>query len=254
MKYGACVTGHNGVCQARYFGGRAVLPELTCGEGFVARPDPRSWELEDEWDQRVGDLQYRDVCEYAGGHGVSPAWYESDGRCETVRTTWLPSAEVERVAPSQIAHIELGMEALGALGDGAEAEAKLMPLVKHYRRWIEDQRSVLGSLSGSREQTAKDMLSEAEAAAGRIEAGIKSLANEDVFEAFRLANRAVATSFRQRQAQEADHGDPSKIEAPKWRPFLLAYLLMTVNGIGRWKNDDSSSWCRIVKTMTMLPT
>ncbi|MCH8037823.1 MAG: hypothetical protein IIC53_11990 [Proteobacteria bacterium] len=66
--------------------------ELTCTEGFVARPDPRSWELEDEWDQRVADIQYRDVCEYAVGHGVSPDWEETDGQCATVRTTWIPSA------------------------------------------------------------------------------------------------------------------------------------------------------------------
>lgn len=205
--------------------------ELTCGEGFVARPDPRSWELEDEWDQRVADLQYRDVCEYAVGHGVSPAWDETDGRCETVRTTWIPSAEVERVAPSQIAGVELGMEELGALADGAEAEAKLLPLVEHYRQWIRDQRAASASFTGSREQTAKDMLAEAETAAARIETGIKLLANEEVLEAFRLANRAVATAFRQRQMQNTDHRDPSKIDAPQWRPFQLAYLLMTIRGV-----------------------
>ncbi len=123
--------------------------ELTCEEGFVARPDPRSWEIEDEWDQRVADLQYRDVCEYAVGHGVSPDWDETDGRCETVRTTWIPSAEVERVAPSQIAGVELGLEPLGALADGGEAEAKLLPLVEHYREWIRDQRAASASLTGS---------------------------------------------------------------------------------------------------------
>lgn len=205
--------------------------ELTCKEGFVARPDPRSWELEDEWDQRVADLQYRDVCEYAVGHGVSPDWDETEGRCEMVRTTWIPSAEVERVAPSQITGVELGMEALGALADGSEAEAKLLPLVEHYREWIRDQRVASASLTGSREQTAKDMLAEAETAAARIEAGIKLLVNDDVLAAFRLANRTVATSFRQRQAQKADHRDPSKIDAPRWRPFQLAYLLMTIRGV-----------------------
>ena len=41
---------------------------------FVPRPNLRSLESHD-WDERVADLQYRDVCEYAVGHNISTdAW------------------------------------------------------------------------------------------------------------------------------------------------------------------------------------
>lgn len=109
---------------------------VSASDSFVPRPDLRgtaTGELADEWDERVADLQFRDAFEYAVGHGVSAtAKVENDSRCFEVRTTWIPTAEVERVAPANIPDVELGMEALGALADAAEASAKLSPLVTQF--------------------------------------------------------------------------------------------------------------------------
>jgi hypothetical protein len=47
---------------------------LRSAEPFFARPDLRGslgGELADEWDEQIGDLQYRDVFKYAVGHGVA---------------------------------------------------------------------------------------------------------------------------------------------------------------------------------------
>ena len=223
--------------------------DLNCAEGFVPRADPRGWEIEDEWDQRVADLQYRDVCEFAVGHGVSA---EADvvgcDPCHVTRTTWIPSAEVERVAPAEIPGIELSMEALGALKDGAEAEAKLNALVVRYREWIANQREIIPTLIGTRSQTARDMLTEAEIATNRIEAGIKLLADPDVLEAFRLANRAVARSARQRFARIQGKA-PEALNPPKWYPFQLAFLLMTIRGIADPAHGD-----REVVDLLFFPT
>lgn len=110
---------------------------LTSALPFVARPDLRGLghgELSDEWDARVGDLQYREVHEYAVGHGVAAqAILAEADRCFEVRSDWLPTAEVERVEPAAIPQVELGMEALANLVDGAEARAQLGPLVSQYR-------------------------------------------------------------------------------------------------------------------------
>ncbi|MDA0841195.1 MAG: DISARM system helicase DrmA [Planctomycetota bacterium] len=212
--------------------------ELNCREGFVARPDPRGWNLEDEWDQRVADLQYRDVFEFAVGHAVSANAEVVNAACHTVRTVWIPTAEVEHVAASNIELVELGMEKLGALSDGDEAGKLLLPLVTQYRTWIDDQEANLPPLAGTRHQTAMDMFVEARKAADRIEAGIALLKEEDALEAFRIANRAVARAFRQREAQNTDHNDPEKVATPRWRPFQLAYLLMTIRGVAQPDHSD----------------
>lgn len=130
---------------------------LHCEAGFVARPDPRGGHVQQEWDQRVADLHYRDCFEFGVGHGVSAeACTDAGGRCGCVRTTWIAEAEVERVAPQRIPDVELGMEALGQIRDAADVRAKLSPLVAHYRGWIERQRGSLAGLSPAHRSTSGD--------------------------------------------------------------------------------------------------
>lgn len=210
---------------------------LHCRPGFVPRPDPRGSDVADEWDHRVADLQYRDVYEYAVGHGVSAEEVETDHACHTVRTTWIPRAQVERVAPAEIPDVELGMEPLGALTDAADAAAKLTPIVTHYRAWIAQQQAILASLSSEHRQTAQDMLAEARIASDRIEAGITLLKDPQVLQAFATANRAMARAARQRFAIQQG-ATPDKVAAPIWRPFQLAFILMTLPGIVDPRHDD----------------
>ena len=56
------------------------------------------------------------------------------------------------------------------------------------------------------------------------------LVDPDVLDAFRVANRAMAASGRRRRALEQGK-PPNQVDAPKWRPFQLAYLLMNLRGI-----------------------
>ena len=86
------------------------------GSPVCAAADLRSLES-DDWDERVADLQYRDVCEYAVGHGVATE------RCQRRRpagpcTRAGSQAEVERVAPAEIDGVELWMEALASCRRG----------------------------------------------------------------------------------------------------------------------------------------
>jgi len=205
---------------------------LTAAEPFVARPDLRGFgggECAVEWDERVGDLQYRDVCEIVVGHGVAAEPVpDSGGR--SVRSVWVPSAEVERIAPAPLGGIELDMEALAALKDATEATAKLSPLVAQYRAWIETQRHHDPNLSAKRRATAEALMANAELAAERIAAGIALLADPDALYAFRVANHAMAEAGRRREAQRLGLA-PDQVAPPRWRPFQLAYLLMTLRGV-----------------------
>jgi len=187
---------------------------------FVPRPDPAAAGLAG-WDERVAGLHYADTPEFAVGHGVSAEWEISDSACWTVRTTWIPSAGVEKTATSDIAGVELSLDALGALPDGEAVQAALQPLVERYRTWIETRRAGLPALPAARRATAEELLNLAGITAARIERGIALLAAEpDVLEAFRVANRAVARALRQRL----------KIGSPQWRAFQLAFILLTLPG------------------------
>lgn len=236
--------------------------KLVCPKPFVPRPDLRgslAGGLAEEWDEQVADLQFRDVFEYAVGHGISAtAEREPGGVCRSVKTTWIPTAEVEKVSPASIADVELNMEALGALTNHAEAQTKLTPLVTHYRTWLNTQSSSCRSrrkeaqtsaerdadesqslltsaatraeLEARHAQTAQDLILAARHSADRIQAGIDALVDPQILDAFRIANRAMAAAARQRELQKRQ-GNASQVQPPRWYPFQLAYILMNLRGV-----------------------
>ena len=193
---------------------------------FVPRPDLRGAQAED-WDEQVADLHYADAPELATGHGVSADWDIVDGACRRLRTAWIPSASVEKTETRDGPAVELSMETLGALDDGAAAEVALRPLVDEYRAWVEGRREEMTTLQGERRDTAEGLLLRAAHAADRIEHGIALLeSDEDSLDAFRVANRAVASALRQRLGAQFDDRHP-----PRWRAFQLAFILLNLPGL-----------------------
>lgn len=214
--------------------------EVHCREGFVARPDLTGMRA-DGWDDRVADLHYADSPEHASGHGVAAEWDRVDGACQVVRTSWVPSAEVERTETAFVEGVTLDMDALGALLDGeASARAALMPLVTAYRGWIAQLRAHPVGGSEDRRDVALALLDLAESAADRIERGIDRLAADaEALDAFRLANRSVARALRRRFPNAP----------PRWRAFQLAFLLLNLEGIA-----DPASPEREIVDLLFFPT
>ncbi len=199
--------------------------EVRCARPFVPRPDLRGTRA-NEWDEQVADLHYADTPEYATGHGVSAEWEVVDGTCQLLRTAWIPSAEVEKTVTVAVPGVELSMGALGALSDGNSAELALRPLVREYRSWIADEkgggRKDIAGLEGARRETAEELLRSAGIAADRIDRGIDILVRDpDALEAFCVANRAVSRALKTRLG----------IDAPRWRAFQLAFILLNLPGL-----------------------
>jgi hypothetical protein len=195
--------------------------EVRSDRPFVPRPDLRGVRSA-EWDEQVADLHYADTPEYATGHGVSAEWEVVNGACHLLRTAWIPSAEVEKTATVDVPGVQLSMNELGMLADGAAAETALRPLVAQYRSWVEAQRAGIATLQARRRETATELLRFAGLAADRIDRGIDVLAQDaDALDGFRVANRAVARALRKRL----------EIETPCWRAFQLAFILLNLPGL-----------------------
>ncbi len=218
--------------------------ELRSERPFVPRPDLRG-AFAAEWDERVADLHYADTPAYATGHGVSAAWEITVGACRVLRTAWIPGAEVEKTATVEVPDVELSMDALGALVDGEAASEMLRPLAVHYRSWIDARRDEIATLEGTRRETAEELLRHAALAAGRIEGGIAVLARDaDSLDAFRVANRAIARAMRERRKTQ---GLPD--EAPRWRAFQVAFVLLNLSGLA-----DPSDPHREMVDLLFFPT
>src|SRR5262249_30551204 len=125
--------------------------ELAGSAGFRPRRDLSGHGAQD-WDLRIADLHYRDVCEWAVGRNAAAGWDPAEDQAGKVTRVWteaLPSAEVERVAPNVEAeltdHVVFGMERLAGSAErgGADLAAALADLPRLYGKWVGDERTKL---------------------------------------------------------------------------------------------------------------
>ncbi len=224
---------------------------------FVPRPDLHG-QGSDDSDERVADLQYRDVVEYAVGHNVSAlALPDADGRCREVHSTWMPVAQVEKVVAADL-DVNLGMEALATCPTAQAVQTQLAPLLSAYARWIDDESQRAqdlpdaapgGDPDASRRGVALGLLRNARRVLERMQAGLDALADPQVLTAFRLANRTSAIAMRQRLSHNRPEAPPSAHPPTTWRPFQLAFLLTNLVGIAR--PDDAD---RRVVDLLFFPT
>ena len=202
--------------------------EVRCSDGFLGRPQTDGGSS-GAWDEEVANLHYRDSLAFATGHGVSADWDLEDGRCQHVRTEWIPRAEVEQIKTVDIPGLDLSMAELAAIERGDAVRERLEPLVVRYREWIGERRGALDTLSAGQRETAEELLRLATVAASRMERGIAVLADDaEARDAFRMANAAVLLALRQRTGEED----------PKWRAFQLAFLLLNLAGLADPADQD----------------
>ncbi|QWD22488.1 hypothetical protein G6688_05070 [Polynucleobacter paneuropaeus] len=219
-------------------------------------------------DDSINNLIYRKDRTFAIGHGCSSDWIT--GRPESVNEVWtdyLPVFETPSVSADlavkiddQDFNLQVSMRKLSGIesNDGLEDIALL---ISAYSDWIEKQINESKSLSGIHLETAKILIDRCKECLRRITEGYDLISSSDstnahIKKAFQLANHAMLISqvlsqnnkerepsFNQLDAisgwsiQYPDLGDLIK-NSPRgyWRPFQIAFLLMSLKGIV----DDSS--------------
>ncbi|OQX69908.1 MAG: hypothetical protein B6A08_03265 [Sorangiineae bacterium NIC37A_2] len=203
-----------------------VSLELHLATGFIGRTDTTHIHSR-EADEAIADLQYRGTSEYGVGHGVGVLVGDPDahGKVTTVSTTWIPRYEVRRVIARDEPSVVISMERLAEIQSAEEVEECLSALPAKYSEWVAQQRAVQvaqGAHDAERSKTQELLLDRAEQASERIRAGIQLLRDQDdVREAFCLANRAMAMAARKKRPG---------VE-PSWRLFQLAFVLLSLPGL-----------------------
>ena len=131
------------------------------------------------------------------------------------------------------------MEELGKAEDAEAIRGMVGGMVTAYSIWITEQQAKVSKSQTQRTEVAKDLLSRAANVNKRINDGLQALDDPDVLEAFKIANRAIARAIRQRSTHSKEDALPEDLkEAPKWRPFQLAFLLMNIVGIAKPEHSD----------------
>lgn len=233
------------------------------------------------------DLQYRNLVEFAVGHGVATHVVRSPDdptRAVSVETTSIPVHEVpvtEAPGPSDptlspavaklLEKVVLDMSVLSTLSGQALLDA-VTPLVDAYEVWLDEQeaRVVAGvdALDAHRE-AAEVAIGNARESAGRLRAGIAELTSPeggdtDAAVAFRFANHAMwrqrvhtLAADRRRADQTLEMPDAlASVDEPvnrSWRPFQLAFLLLNLPPLTDPTHPDRSRSAGLVDLL-FFPT
>ncbi len=123
------------------------------------------------------------------------------------------------------------MEELASL-DPAALVASVDELAVAYRGWINAQNTAASTLNPDRQHTSDGLMVLARDALERIQGGARLLQTDpQVLTAFRLANQAMAMAARRQRPHEA----------PAWRLFQLAFLLLNLEGLADPAHPDRAT-------------
>ena len=202
-------------------------------------------------DYYSNQLLYRNIHNYAIGHGTAADW--DDGTpVKWISTATFPKYDIKPIVPSQIDGVSLEMLKMSPYGDFRQTLDELKEMCEKYRSWINSLKTEAAKLAPEFEQTAARHISNCETCLFRMEDGVKLLkGNETVRTAFQYMNLAMLMQQLhynlplQRWAdagvlekavplpvvtnRETWHGDKSRYG--KWRPFQLAFVLMNLRSM-----------------------
>jgi hypothetical protein len=257
-------------------------PELVvkgAGDGAgspVFRRRPSNDVVVDDAERDHLGLIYRRRVEFAVGHGVAvhaETAPDDPTRAVEVRTEVIPSYEVSVTEtpgldpedrPAMRKMVERGWLDMLSLADleRAELEEALRTLIDDYAAWIDEQRGRVGKTVVGHDAPANEALDRCETTRERLRAGLKTLLGDPrALEAFRLANRAMAHQrVRGMYALKRRRGEDITLESVdvrknrSWRPFQLAFLLLSIPSLADPKHADRTSPAEAFADLLWFPT
>ena len=208
-------------------------------------------------DRESNRLLFRNRREFAIGHGCAAEWTEArqTDRAEEVRTELIPTYELPRVDPRSVGGRGLEMEALADVRSGEELRGLLTPLLEEYGKWIDEKRVAVADLVPDLQPVARSHLNDCTTTLERMRRGVERLVvDEDAFEAFRFANRAMLlqrshTIWARERRRDPQAAPPKPHLEGRWRPFQLAFVLLNLPGL-----IDVGSEDRLIGDLLWFPT
>lgn len=203
------------------------------------------------------EMLYRDKIRYATGFGTAVDWTGDRESASEVHTEFFPTYELpetafdlEKQKEAPVNGLAYDMKALGGLCGHSKDELlqALKSVVEAYAKWVEN----LGheEVEGRFDDRKKLHLDRCEEACERMRKGLKTLEeNPNAWKAFQLANEAMfmqrlhsgknkaayaswtREDYRKKELLDGDN-------LPSWRPFQIAFLLMSVNSIVDDTHED----------------
>lgn len=257
-----------------------LIVRATAGAGSPAifRRRVAAQTMSDDPERETLEMIYRRHVEFAVGHGVAvhaeTATHEAE-RATEVRTVIMPQYEVpvteaqgfcseDRPAMWQMfKQGYLDMQELATM-DRSRLIEVLSILTDDYKKWIAEQRDRIDTEVGGFDKQAYAALHRCTEIQARLIAGVQILAdenNEMALRAFRFMNSAMAQqrihsiyALARRRGEKASIADIDKYENRLWRPFQLAFVLLSLPSLADPRHDDRTKPVEAIADLLWFPT
>lgn len=183
------------------------------------------------------ELRYKDLHIYAVGHGTAVNWKRNKQDKMEVWTDFLPAVEVPQVTADTggKSNKVLEFNFLRNCGGDDSVIHELNNFVNNYETWISDQEIKANQEDEDDKKTARKIIKNLIIAKQRMQQGIDLLKKDDYARiAFSTANKAM---LKQWISGDENKGIVKDKSVYKWRPFQLAFILMTLESA---TNEDSN--------------
>lgn len=253
-----------------------IIAKAASGTKSVFKRRPSNELVVDDPERDRLGLIYRNRLEFAVGHGVSVHAEPTAGDPTTatlVRTEIMPRYEVgvtetpgldPRDRPEMRRLVDQGwldMSKLAELPPDA-LKAALSCLIDDYAVWIGQQSKRLGSEIKDFDAPGKDVIARCEETLRRLREGMQTLlADADALEAFRFANRSMAMqrvrsiyALKRRRNETVDVATLDVSKNRSWRPFQLAFLLLSVPALADPAHPDRTKPVEAFADLLWFPT
>lgn len=220
------------------------------GDRFLPYPTADQLALDEEEEELA--FLYRHQPTFAVGHGCAAGW-EGDGQAAptAIYTDFMPQQVVPEVAFDIEGFDDVRqLRLLAEMSSNPSVMRRLREFVDAYSRWIEDVTEA-AAVPPRHQAAAERIGSRLRAAADRMNRGIDLLESDaEVRSAFTLANRAMLMQMCHTRPDLGGTPRPldevapvpeieySALEWPQWRPFQLAFLLLTLESVAEETSPD----------------
>ena len=235
---------------------------------FVDYSDYSNVDLDFDKEELALNMQYRKKKIYGTGLGTSCGWNinlsgEGDLYTDYVPIVEVPSMDFNLPKDSGVPNCTLSMKYLSDLNSSSRTEKinNLYAFVKAYGTWIDNLETVFNELEEKYKEVGRNNINGCKSSFERMKNGVSILeANDEAFNAFQLANRAMFMQRAHIKLQEKYLGIYPEDDVPEfnkllneidyytvdqeiedyyaWRPFQLAFILLSLASIVDDKSPD----------------
>ncbi|MED4151081.1 helicase-related protein [Halalkalibacterium halodurans] len=252
------------------------IMRISTPENYSFSTYPKQYEMKENVSEEEAstELLYRNEGVYAFGHGCAANWDQNSSSVIEVTSTFMPEYETLSMTPNVTVkkgnkeiELEIKMTDLAGLSSNEHPETILNPLINGYEEWINNKEKEINIIPETLRPVAKEHIRLCRESLSRMKKGLKLLHEEQILEAFRLANLAIL--LQQVNGKEKRFGvvennqilfnksfkegtnDEVKLKNANssWRAFQIAFILLSIES---FVNEKSKS--REIVDLIWFPT